>query len=274
MREKIKSTAEKNKAIGIFDSGFGGLTVMSSLHKKLPYEKLIYFGDTAHVPYGSKSKKAVIKFSADIASFLMKKNIKMLVIACNTASAFALPALKKTFDVPVAGVIEPGAKAAVEATVKNRIGIIGTEGTINSGSYLKAVKKISSSSVYQQSCPLLVPLVEEGLTEGEIADAIVRRYLKPLTAKNIDTLVLGCTHYPLLRELLQKNAGGKIKLIDSADATADAVKDILAGADLLADKSGGKRFSFYVSDNPEKFQKIGSRFFSKKIKNVKRINLE
>jgi glutamate racemase len=272
MLAKTSSTA-KNKPIGIFDSGFGGLTVMSAVNKVLPAENLIYFGDTAHVPYGSKSKNTVIKFSKDIAAFLTKSNIKMLVIACNTASAFAMPVLKKQLSVPVIGVIEPGAKAAVEATKNKRIGIIGTEGTVGSNSYYKAVKKISKASVFQQACPLFVPLVEEGLNKGEITVAIVKHYLKPLIAKKIDALVLGCTHYPLLKNTLKKIVGKNIRLIDSANATALSVKKILEENDLAALKKSGGKLLFYASDNPEKFQKIGSRFFAKKIKNVKKVYL-
>lgn len=273
MQEKINCKTAKNKPIGIFDSGFGGLTVMSSINKMLPRENIIYFGDTAHVPYGSKSKDTVIKFSKDIASFLTEHGIKMLVIACNTASAFALPALKKTLPIPVIGVIEPGAKAAVSTTKNKKIGIIGTEGTIKSKSYPKAINKKSKYTVYQQACPLFVPLVEEGWHTGKITDDIVKYYLKPLMGKNIDTLVLGCTHYPLLKKTLRKNTGN-INLIDSAQATAAEVKKILSEKDLLADKKSKGKLIFYVSDNPQKFQKIGSKFFSKKISNTKKIDLE
>ncbi|MDR2425810.1 MAG: glutamate racemase [Endomicrobium sp.] len=264
----------KNKPVGIFDSGFGGLTVLSEINKAFPNENLIYFGDTAHVPYGSKSKNTVIKFSKDIASFLIKKDIKMLVIACNTASAFALPVLKKQLGIPVIGVIEPGAKAAVRSTRNKKIGIIGTEGTVDSNSYYKAVKKISAAAVYQQACPLFVPLVEEGWNKGKITDEIVKRYLKPLISKNIDTLVLGCTHYPLLKKTLKKNVGRNISLIDSAKATASVVKEILSERDMLSEKRNDGKLSFYVSDNPEKFRKIGSCFFAKRIKNVKKVYLE
>ncbi|MDR1195150.1 MAG: glutamate racemase [Endomicrobium sp.] len=273
MRAKTNSTA-KNKPIGIFDSGFGGLTVMSAVNKVLPGENLIYFGDTAHVPYGSKSKNTVIKFSKDIAAFLTKSNIKMLVIACNTASAFALPVLKKQMTIPVVGVIEPGAKAAVTATKNKKIGIIGTEGTVGSNSYYKAVKKISKATVFQQACPLFVPLVEEGLNKGAITDEIVKLYVKPLTAKKIDTLILGCTHYPLLKNTLKKIAGKNIRLIDSANATASSVKKILEENAMTSGKNSGGKLLFYASDNPEKFQKIGSRFFTNKIKNVKKVYLE
>ncbi|BAV59221.1 glutamate racemase [Candidatus Endomicrobiellum trichonymphae] len=273
MREKTKSGTINNHPIGIFDSGFGGLTVMSAITKMLPLESLIYFGDTAHVPYGSKSKDIVIKYSKEITSFLMRCKVKLIVIACNTASAFALSILQKTLKVPVIGVIEPGAKAAVYASKNKKIGIIGTEGTINSKSYLREINRISKSKVYQQACPLFVPLVEEGWSSGEITDSIVKKYIEPLLNKKIDTLVLGCTHYPLLRETLEKNAGGNVVFIDSAKAVSQEVKNILKKTCILADVKGKKFLKFYVSDNPEKFQTIGSRFFSKKISGVKKIKM-
>jgi glutamate racemase len=259
--------------IGIFDSGFGGLTVMSAINKALPSESLIYFGDTAHVPYGSKSKEIVIKYSKNIASFLIEQKVKLIVIACNTASAFALTALKKTFEVPVIGVIEPGAKAALAASKNKRIGVIGTEGTVNSGSYTKEINKISKSKVYQRACPLLVSLVEEGWNSGAIADSVVKKYLKPLLNKKIDTLVLGCTHYPLLKKTLEKNVKADIVLIDSAKATAREVKDVLSKKCLFADTAGRKFLKFYVSDDPKKFQIIGNHFFPKKVRGVKEIKM-
>jgi glutamate racemase len=273
MRTKTKSRPINNHPIGVFDSGFGGLTVMSAITEMLPLESLIYFGDTAHVPYGSKSKNIVIKYSKEITSFLMRCEVKLIVIACNTASAFALSILQKTLRVPVIGVIEPGSKAAVYASKNKKIGIIGTEGTISSKSYLLEINKISQSEVYQQACPLFVPLVEEGWSSGEITDSIVKKYIEPLLDKKIDTLVLGCTHYPLLRETLEKNVGGNVVLIDSAKATAQEVKNILKETCLLADVKGKKFLKFYVSDNPEKFQTIGSRFFSKKISVVQKIKI-
>lgn len=244
---------------------------MSAINKALPLENLIYFGDTARVPYGSKSKDIVIKYSKEIASFLMKHKVKLIVVACNTASAFALAVLKKTLEVPVIGVIEPGSKAAVCASKNKKIGVIGTEGTINSGSYPREIDKISKCEVYQQACPLLVPLVEEGWNDEEITDVIVKKYMKPLLSKRIDTLVLGCTHYPLLKKTFEKNAGSKVILIDSAEATAGEVKNVLDKKRLFADEKSRKFLRFYVSDNPDKFKSIGSRFFSKKISCVKKI---
>jgi glutamate racemase len=247
---------------------------MSAVYKKLPNENLIYFGDSVHVPYGSKSKDTVIKFSKEIAAFLLKNGVKLIVVACNTASAFALHALQKSVKVPVIGVIEPGAQCAVNATKSNKIGIIGTEGTINSKSYVKAIKRISKASVFEQACPLFVPLVEEGWTDNRITSKIAEMYLRPLIAKKIDTLILGCTHYPLLKTTLAKTAGEKISLIDSADAITMKVEALLKKNGLLNDSKKKGNASFYVSDNPEKFKKIGTRFFNGKINKVKKIDLE
>ncbi|MDR3092328.1 MAG: glutamate racemase [Endomicrobium sp.] len=274
MQNKQKNKKINNNPIGIFDSGFGGLTVMSAINKALPLESLIYFGDTAHVPYGTKSKNAVIKFSKEIVAFLIEHKVKLIVIACNTASAFALPILQKTLKVPVIGVIEPGSKAAVRVSKNKKIGVIGTEGTVQSGAYLKEINKIKKTNVYQQACPLFVPLVEEGWTNSEITNSIVQKYIKPLLNKNIDTLVLGCTHYPLLRKVLEKNINKNIVLIDSAKATTHEVKNVLNQKSLLADGKQKNFLKFYVSDNPKKFKTIGRRFFSKKISDVKKIEME
>jgi glutamate racemase len=263
-----------NNPIGIFDSGFGGLTVMSAINRALPYEKLIYFGDSAHLPYGSKSKETIIRFSKDIALFLMSKKIKMLVIACNTASALALPTIAKTIKIPVIGVIKAGAKAAVLTTKNNRIGVIATEATVNSSSYIQAVNKISKAFVYQQACPLFVPIIEEGWTNTKIADYAAKTYLKPLIEKKIDTLVLGCTHYPLLKKVLEKSAGKTIKLIDSANAVSCEVIKELKEKALLSNSKKKGNLLFFVSDNPQKFQKLGSVFFHKKISAVKKAVLD
>ncbi|MDR3071821.1 MAG: glutamate racemase [Endomicrobium sp.] len=274
MKGKQKNKIMNNSPIGIFDSGFGGLTVLSAINKMLPLENIIYFGDTAHVPYGTKSKNTVIKFSKMITSFLIKQEVKLVVIACNTASAFALPVLRETFKVPIIGVISPGAKAAVSASKNKKIGIIGTEGTVNSKSYFKEINKISKADVYQQACPLFVPLVEEGWTSGEIVDNVVKKYMKPLLNKNIDTLVLGCTHYPLLSKSLKKNLGTNITLVDSAKATAQEVKSVLKQEFLFANKKRNMKIKFYVSDSSEKFRIIGRRFFGKKMSYIKKMEID
>jgi glutamate racemase len=264
---------KNNAPIGIFDSGFGGLTVMSSIHKLLPKESLLYFGDTAHLPYGSKSKEAIIKFSRNIASYLVSQNIKMLVIACNTASAFALKSLRQDLKIDVLGVIEAGSKKAVNESSNKKIGIIGTQGTISSNSYKKEISRISKAKVYQAACPLFVPLVEEGWINTDITDNISKIYLQPLIDKGIDSLVLGCTHYPLLKESLQRNAKN-IKLIDSADAVASQVAEILGKKNLLADKSNKSYLKFYASDDPKKFKTIGGSFFTSKINKVQKVCLD
>jgi glutamate racemase len=273
-KKKEIKILNNNNPIGIFDSGFGGLTVMSAINKVLPSENLIYFGDTAHVPYGAKSRETIVKFSKDIISFLIKNKVKLIVVACNTVSALALPVLEKILKVPpIIGVIDSGARAAIDVSKNFRIGIIGTEGTIGSKSYPKAINKFAKAKVYQQACPLLVPLVEEGLIDEEITDKVVKKYIKPLLAKKIDTLVLGCTHYPFLRKTFERNLDKNIIIIDSATSTALEVKFILDKKSLFASKNGKKYLKFYVSDNPEKFKKIGMRFFSKNITIIKKIDL-
>jgi glutamate racemase len=274
MQEKMEGRNINNRPIGIFDSGFGGLTVMAAIKKTLPMESLIYFGDTAHVPYGSKSKDTVVKYSKEIISFLIKHRVKLIVIACNTASAFALSILRRSSTVPVIDVIGPGSKAAVSVSKNKKIGIIGTEGTISSGSYPREINKIFKyAKVYQQMCPLFVPLIEEGWNRGKICDSIVKKYLKPILNRKIDTLVLGCTHYPLLKKALEKNINNNIVLIDSAKATAREVKNTLRKTHLLANVKNNRKLKIYVSDNPEKFRTIGSKFFFGEIPNVKKIKM-
>jgi len=264
MQEKIQN----NKPIGIFDSGFGGLTVMSAVGKIMPKENIVYFGDTAHVPYGTKSKKTVTDFALKISNFLVKNNVKMIVIACNTASAFSLEYLKKNIKVPVVGVIKAGSVVAAQKTKNKMVGVIGTEGTIKSGAYEKEIKKYDKTiKCFSKACPLFVPLVEEGWCNGQITEKVINVYLKNLASKNIDTIILGCTHYPLLKKTIKKVIGQKINIIDSSVAVALEVKDFLIKNNLL--KTTGKgRHRFYVSDAPEKFKAIGSKFLGDKISNV------
>lgn len=262
-----------NNPIGIFDSGFGGLTVMSAISKLMPKENLIYFGDSAHVPYGSKSKKVVTGFATEISKFLVKNNVKMIVIACNTASAFSLDALKKIVNVPIIGVIESGSAFAIKNTLNNKVGVIGTEGTIKSDAYPKQIKKFNKNiKCYSQSCPLFVPLVEEGWLSGEVTDKVINTYLKNIVDKNIDTLILGCTHYPLLKKSIQKIIGKNIKIVDSATAVAESVKILLEEKNLLKQKGVGKH-KFFVSDSPEKFKELGSKFLGNKINKVTKVEL-
>jgi len=260
-----------NEPIGIFDSGIGGLTVVKEVKRLLPSENIIYLGDTARVPYGIRSAETVTRYSFECAEFLMKEGIKLLVVACNTVSAVSLYEIKKIVSIPVVGVIEPGAKAAVDSTGNKRIGIIGTEATIKSSAYKKAINILDSDiEVFGLPCPLFVPLVEEGLTEGNIAGLIAEQYLGILRDSGADTLILGCTHYPLLKDVIQQ-VMGDVALIDSAVETAKVVRDTLKGLESM-DKSGG-RLKFYVTDSPERFVAVGERFLEHKIENIEKIVL-
>jgi len=259
------------RPIGVFDSGVGGLTVVGALKAVLPRESIIYFGDTARVPYGTKSKETVTKFSVENVEFLMKHDVKMIVVACNTVSSLSLDFLKRCFRVPIIGVIGPGAKGAVSATRNNRIGVIGTYATVSSGAYEKAVRKISSRiSFFSQACPLFVPLAEEGWLDNDVAREVASVYLKPLKAKNIDTLILGCTHYPLLKGAIGRVMGSKVMLIDSAKEVAKGAREILDAGGLLNDSAGKKKHKFFVSDEPERFAGMGAGFLKEKIECVKK----
>lgn len=246
------------RPIGVFDSGIGGLTVFKAIAERMPDEDLVYFGDTAHVPYGSKSREAVTRYSLEVARFLEKKGIKMLVIACNTSSAYALEAVRAAIRVPVLGVIEPGARAAAAASRSKRIGIIGTEGTIASGAYERALKaRMPKAAVSARACPLFVPLVEEGWWDHRATAAAARDYLAPLKAAKVDTVILGCTHYPLLKKTIGRVMGPKVRLIDSAEETAREAEALL-GADGLRSSGPGSR-AFFVSDDPGRFLRLARR---------------
>lgn len=264
----------QEKPIGIFDSGIGGLTVLKEIAKLLPNENLIYLGDTARVPYGIRSAETVIKYSLECAFFLFRKEIKMLVVACNTSSSLSLEILKKKLPIPVIGVIEPGVKAALKVTKNGKIGIIGTEATIQSEAYPKKIKSINPDiEVVSKACPLFVPLVEEGILEGKIAEMVVERYLKELKNSGIDTLVLGCTHYPLLKKTIQQYMG-EIQLVDSAQEIAQEVKDLLFRQKIINKNSKAGAKTFYVTDSPERFKKIGEIFLNYEIKNIFKVSLE
>jgi len=267
---------EASRPIGVFDSGIGGLTVVKELSRLLPNEKIVYFGDTARVPYGNKSKETIIHYSLQIAYFLLKKKIKMLVVACNSASSVSMPTLKRHFHIPVIGVIEPGAISAISASQKKSIGVIGTLGTVSSNSYKKALKKIDKKVIVsQQACPLFVPLAEDGWNKIKIAQDISDEYIKELAKKGIDILILGCTHYPLLKDVIQCSVGKKVKLIDSGVETAKEVKKILEKKGLLnIHKQTERNHSvFYVSDFPHKFKEVSQRFLSKELKYVHKVKL-
>jgi glutamate racemase len=245
--------------IGVFDSGIGGLTVVRAVNTLMPGESVLYFGDTARLPYGSKSPETVIRFALEDAAFLTGKGVKMIIVACNTASSVSLPALRDAVRVPVLGVIVPGAEMAGSLTRNGKVGVIGTHGTIASGAYQRALRELGVSEVSAQPSPLLVPLVEEGWLDHPITESIVREYTAPLIREGIDTLVLGCTHYPLLKPVFRRVLGEGVTLVDSAEATSLKVMEILAEKDMASDCVNGAN-SFYVSDIPLKFQEIAQRF--------------
>lgn len=260
-----------SRPIGIFDSGIGGLTVLKEIYKSLPFEDIVYLGDTARVPYGIRAPETVIRYAFECVDFLMKQDIKILVVACNTVSATALKEIRKRISIPSVGVIEPGAVAAVNLTKKKRIGIIGTEATIKSNAYTEAIKSIDKGiEVFGLACPLFVPLVEEGWLDGDIARMIAKRYLEGLKGKDIDTLILGCTHYPLLKGVI-KEVMGDVSLVDSAIETANMVRNMLKKNSNAVSYRG--RLKFYVTDSPEKFVRVGERFLGSKIEDIERIQL-
>jgi len=255
--------------IGVFDSGIGGLTVAAALRDLLPAESIFYIGDTARVPYGGKSRRTVERYSVEIGGLLLAEEAKMIVVACNTASALAVPRMKEIFNVPVQGVIAPGAEAAIRATTTRRIGVIGTRATIASGAYEHAIHHLdTTASVFSAACPLLVPLIEEGLFEDPITDQILTRYLAPLLAKKIDTLVLGCTHYPLLRRAIERAAGPGITLVDSAKNCALAVRELLASHDLQAPRARLGRLDVALTDSTEGFLRVAQKALGLEIGDV------
>jgi glutamate racemase len=259
--------------IGVFDSGLGGLTVVKALIDDLPQESIVYFGDTARVPYGTKSKSTIVKFSLENVEFLLRYGVKCIVIACNTSSSWALPTLRKYFKVPIVGVIRPGALAAVRQTRNKRVGVIGTSATIASRAYEAAIHRIDPAvKVFSQDCPLFVPLVEAGWLNGPIARAVAQRYLAPLKRQRIDTLILGCTHYPLLAPTIQEVMGPGVALVDSARQTAVEVRGLLMGTDTLSHHRLHPRHRFYVTDEPSQFIRIGHSFLGRMIDTVERVN--
>jgi len=263
----------KQKYIGVFDSGVGGLTVVRELLKSLPSESMIYLGDTARVPYGIKSKETVIKFTSECVNFLLNFKLKAIVIACNTASSYALSDLKSKLDIPIFEVISPGVKKAVESTRNKKIGVIGTRATVDSQSYknriLKCDKKIE---VFQQSCPLFVSLAEEGWVDDDITYQIAERYLESLKTKSIDTLILGCTHYPLLKNVIGKAIGEEVVLVDSAEEVASIVKQNLENNDMLLNVTDEKN-KFFVTDEIKRFIEVGRIFFGSNLDEVSRVDL-
>ena len=258
--------------IGVFDSGIGGMTVVRALTHHLPHENIIYFGDTARVPYGPKSPQVVREYALQDTDVLLKYDVKLIVIACNTVSAVALDVVQKRAKVPVVGVILPGAAAGVQATKNKRIGVIGTVGTIFSNAYTNAIRQLDSSiKVFSKACPLFVPLAEEGWIDHKATELIAKEYLFPLTLEKIDTLVLGCTHYPILRDVIDKVLHHNVTLIDSGEATSLVVKKMLTDLKLNNTSPLKPNLQFFVSDVPHKFAEIGERFLEKKLGKVHRV---
>lgn len=247
-----------NRPIGVFDSGVGGLTVVKQIIKVLPNENLVYFGDTARVPYGGKSKATVTKFSEQIIRFLKTKNVKAIVIACNTVSSNCYESLSETFpDLPIIEVVTPGVESCLAATKNKKVGLIATQGTVNSGAYEKRLKNADSEiQVYKKACPLFVPLAEEGWTNNEVARLTVKEYLRELVDKHIDSIILGCTHYPLLKACIGEFVGENVTIVDPAKATAVRLREFLESHNMLTDNVGEGKREFYVSDEYANFDKI------------------
>ena len=262
--------------IGVFDSGLGGLTVLKEITSILPNENIVYFGDTARVPYGSRSKETVIKYTFQAINFLISQNVKAIVIACNTATARSLELAKAKYDIPIIGVIEAGAKTAVYTTKNKLVGVIGTEGTINSKAYETEIHKIDKGiDIIGKACPLFVPIVEEGWADTDVAELTVKKYLEELQSSNIDSLVLGCTHYPLLKNTINKVVEGKINLVNPARETVKDLRDILTKNDLLNQNNLGQaRYKYYVSDIPERFASIGKEFLNREIEDIEQIEIQ
>lgn len=267
-----------NAPIGVFDSGVGGLTVVREIMRNLPDERIVYFGDTARVPYGSKSAETVIRYSRQIVRFLQTQEVKAIVIACNTASALALETIEQEIDLPILGVVKPGAEMALKATQNRKVGVIATEGTINSGLYQRLITQSDPEiTVFGQPCPLFVPLVEEGWTKDPITEEVARRYLKDLLAKDIDTLIMGCTHYPLLRSLLRQVVGENVTLVNPAYETSQALKRLLAELQLAHDASETPKegkYCFYASDAVERLSEFARRVLPYEIVGTRQIQID
>lgn len=263
------------RPIGVFDSGLGGLTCVKELMKIMPGEDVIYFGDTGRVPYGSREKDTLLKYVRQDIRFLETFDIKMIIIACGTASSAALPWISSEFGTEIIGVVEPAAKAAVEATKSGRIGVLGTSGTVKSEKYIEYIKSIHpDAEVFQKACPMFVPLVENGYAQNPVTKVFVSEYLEEIKKQNIDTLILGCTHYPLLKKVIAEVMGDEVTLIDSGAAAANCALESLTGSEKLSDKSLGE-YSYYVSDSAEDFARLGGMFLSRPIEgHVKKIDIE
>lgn len=265
----------KSAPIGIFDSGIGGLTVAKRVMSILANENIIYFGDTARVPYGSKSNSTVIEYSIQDAQFLIKKNVKLIIVACNTASSVALNALREKFEIPIIGMIEPGANLALETTKNGKIGVIGTNATINNKAYSEKLKQLDPKiQVFEKACPLFVPIAEEGWLDHPATKLVAKEYLQDFIDNGVDTLVLGCTHYPLLSETIQEIMGKNVTLIDSGYAASLQVENHLKGRGIRNDSVQLGTKEFYVSDLPDKFKLLAERFLGSELTHIEKIDVE
>jgi len=266
--------AHRSKAIGVFDSGIGGLTVAREIFRLLPNEDVVYFGDTGRYPYGTRSPEIVRKFARQDVNFLLERGVKFIVVACNTASSLALDYIKRIYNIPMIGVIEPGAKGALEKTRSRRIGVIGTQGTISSLAYDRVLMALNGSlRIYSKACPLFVSLAEEGYIDKPAAKLIVEDYLGEIRHRKVDTLILGCTHYPLLKKPIAEVMGADVNLIDSAEETARAARGALEKLDLISPSLSLGRKSFFVSDSPEKFKRVGQLFLGRRIGRVSMVDI-
>lgn len=270
----MSTVTNKQAPIGVFDSGVGGLTVAKEIRKQLPHESIIYLGDTARTPYGTKAGETVTRFTLECVNQLNLYKIKALVVACNTASAYALPTLRRHFKIPILGVIKPGSRAALREESKGPIGVIGTRATISSDAYSKTIQQMQATKkVVAAACPLLVPLVEEGWLDSDVSKKIIRQYLSPVMNKGVERLILGCTHYPALKSLIAKVCGKKVTIIDSAEEITKELKMVLNEHNLLnrQKRQGSQRY--LVTDVPDQFVRVGTHIFGKRIKNVRRVTL-
>ena len=275
--QNVSMENRKTAPVGVFDSGVGGLTVAREISRQLPNENIVYFGDTARVPYGSKSQNTIIRFSEQIIRFLKTKDVKAIVIACNTASALALDAVRDEFDLPIMGVVIPGARAAVEATKNRKVGVVGTDATVQSGMYTKVIHGMAPDiTVIEKACPLFVPLVEEGFKEHPVTGEIIEYYLESMRSTDIDAMILGCTHYPLLRSRIREYMGDKIQIVNPAYDTAMDLKRLLKEQGMANDGATPQhsRYSFYVSDAAEKFRRFANTVMPFDVPTTNVVNIE
>ena len=269
--------SRKTAPVGVFDSGVGGLTVAREISRQLPEENIVYFGDTVRVPYGSKSQNTIIRFSEQIIRFLKTKQVKAIVIACNTASALALDAVRDEFDIPIMGVVIPGARAAVEATKNRHVGVVGTDATVQSGMYTKVIREMAPDiTVIEKACPLFVPLVEEGFKEHVVTQEIIEYYLESMKHTDIDAMILGCTHYPLIRSKIREYMGDRIQIVNPAYETAMDLKKMLEERGMANDgrTEQHSRYSFYVSDAAEKFRRFANTVMPFDVPTTNVVNIE